>query len=405
MKKRGLEEEVQILGAKFETVLEFLTQKQAAPVLKQLELIQKRIRPKRHVKNDSSKNQNSGLLKPVEVSAEIAKFAGWEEKELHSRVDVTKVICEYIRKHDLQKPTNKKNILPDNVLKILLNWDEDKESMIIQVVDVLFSTDEDSVTAVIDTPPVRGLQAPNYYNGSELYTSEGSFAAVIKKIKLVSVPAEQQPPLGALPPSAAPTDAKRLLVPDAEKQDPDSIKEEETGTNRRFAPVGAAEGGSRSAAVTEDGNAECRYHIVLDKIQEKIDLSTKLTLKVPLTYPKIQARISAHLAEVVKQKKTKPKKQQVSPPEGVDGLLKPQKEPSVKNKLPKDRKRTRLSQTPASTNGREAPIGGAEGATKEFSKEECEKINSKKTADAVDPKSPPEKAPDSPAAVAPAALH
>jgi hypothetical protein len=391
MKKRGLEEEVQILGAKFETVLEFLTQKQAAPVLKQLELIQKRIRPKRHVKNDSSKNQNSGLLKPVEVSAEIAKFAGWEEKELHSRVDVTKVICEYIRKHDLQKPTNKKNILPDNVLKILLNWDEDKESMIIQVVDVLFSTDEDSVTAVIDTPPVRGLQAPNYYNGSELYTSEGSFAAVIKKIKLVSVPAEQQPPLGALPPSAAPTGASHLLVPDAEKQDPDSIKEEETG--------------SRSAAAIEDGNAECRYHIVLDKIQEKIDLSTKLTLKVPLTYPKIQARISAHLAEVVKQKKTKPKKQQVSPPEGVDGLLKPQKEPSVKNKLPKDRKRTRLSQTPTSAKGRFAPIGGAEGATKEFSKEECEKINSKKTADAVDPKSPPEKAPDSPAAVAPAALH
>lgn len=340
MKKRGLEEEVQILVAKFETVTEFLTPKQAAPVLKQLELIHKRIRPKRYVKNDVSKNQNSGLLKPVEVSAEIAKFAGWEEKELHSRVDVTKVICEYIRKHDLQKPTNKKNILPDDVLKKLLRWDEDKEGLIIKVIDVLFAADEDSITVVIDTPPVHNLKPLNYYNGSELYTSEGLFAAVIKKIKLVEIP-----------------DQQTLSRTDSEHQD--HIKKEALTIEHTSCA-------SDAAPDVESANEDLRqYHIILDKIQEKIEPSVKLILKVPLTYPKIQARISTHLVEVIKQKKTKPKKlpphSTEDPAVGLsetqngpvvkrrgDGGAKTQgrsgEEPIVKNRLSKKEKQPRISQ-------------------------------------------------------------
>ena len=68
----------------------------------------------------SSDNVNSGFKKPVAVSKELAKFAGWKDDELHSRVDVTKYICDYIKKHDLQDPTDRRQIKPDLKLQQLL---------------------------------------------------------------------------------------------------------------------------------------------------------------------------------------------------------------------------------------------------------------------------------------------
>lgn len=70
-------------------------------------------------------NTNSGFLKPVQISKELAKFTGWEQTQLRSRVDVTKFICDYIRDHNLQDPTDKRNIRvdQDKNLKTLLNFD------------------------------------------------------------------------------------------------------------------------------------------------------------------------------------------------------------------------------------------------------------------------------------------
>ncbi len=62
----------------------------------------------------------SGFLKPVAVSSDLSKFAGWTEGELHSRVDVTKYICQYIKNHDLQDPADRRCIHPDSKLKKLL---------------------------------------------------------------------------------------------------------------------------------------------------------------------------------------------------------------------------------------------------------------------------------------------
>lgn len=64
---------------------------------------------------------NSGLQKKMPVSAEMRAFAGVDH-EL-SRVDVTRLICEYIKEHDLQNPENKKEILLDAELKKLLKYD------------------------------------------------------------------------------------------------------------------------------------------------------------------------------------------------------------------------------------------------------------------------------------------
>src|SRR3990167_7145784 len=40
-------------------------------------------------------NTNSGFLKPVQLSQDLSNFVGWKQGELHSRVEVTKFICNY----------------------------------------------------------------------------------------------------------------------------------------------------------------------------------------------------------------------------------------------------------------------------------------------------------------------
>jgi chromatin remodeling complex protein RSC6 len=70
-------------------------------------------------------NTNSGFLKPVQISKDLAKFTGWDPAQLRSRVDVTKFICNYIKEHNLQDPQDKRNIHVDKDagLKKLLRYD------------------------------------------------------------------------------------------------------------------------------------------------------------------------------------------------------------------------------------------------------------------------------------------
>lgn len=64
-------------------------------------------------------NTNSGFMKPVEISSEMRKFTGWDE-EPKSRVQVTKFICDYIKKNDLQNPEDRRQIRPNSQLKKIL---------------------------------------------------------------------------------------------------------------------------------------------------------------------------------------------------------------------------------------------------------------------------------------------
>jgi upstream activation factor subunit UAF30 len=73
-------------------------------------------------------NKNSGFLKPVQVSAEILKFTGWNDNELKSRVDVTKFICNYIKEKNLQDPADRRNILVDKPLGKLLAYNPATET-------------------------------------------------------------------------------------------------------------------------------------------------------------------------------------------------------------------------------------------------------------------------------------
>ncbi len=54
--------------------------------------------------------QNSGFMKPVQVSNELAEVVG---KGPMARTEVTKKLWVYIKKHDLQDKKNKRNINPD----------------------------------------------------------------------------------------------------------------------------------------------------------------------------------------------------------------------------------------------------------------------------------------------------
>ena len=88
-----------------------------------------RVQCERAIKKTSTTRQNnhsSGLQKPVKLSSELSKFTGWPEDELHSRVDVTKYICDYIATNKLQNPEDKRQILPDVKLQKLLGFNPEK---------------------------------------------------------------------------------------------------------------------------------------------------------------------------------------------------------------------------------------------------------------------------------------
>ena len=79
---------------------------------------------KQKQKTNRKNNTNSGFLKPVKISKDMAKFTGWNEADLKSRVDVTKYICNYIKDNNLQNPTDRRQILADKKLSKLLDYSE-----------------------------------------------------------------------------------------------------------------------------------------------------------------------------------------------------------------------------------------------------------------------------------------
>lgn len=73
-------------------------------------------------------NENSGFLKPVNISEELSKFTGWDADEKKSRVEVTKFICDYIKENDLQDPEDRRKIKADKKLQELLGYNPKKDA-------------------------------------------------------------------------------------------------------------------------------------------------------------------------------------------------------------------------------------------------------------------------------------
>lgn len=73
------------------------------------------------------KREPSGFAKPTKISKELSKFLGEPDNVEMARTQVTKALTEYIRKHNLQDPKDKRHIMPDNKLKTLLHIQPNEE--------------------------------------------------------------------------------------------------------------------------------------------------------------------------------------------------------------------------------------------------------------------------------------
>lgn len=74
-------------------------------------------------RNNRKTTVESGFLRPVKISKELAQFTGWDATQTYLRRNVTKHICNYIKDHHLYDEKDKRNILCDDKLKALLNYD------------------------------------------------------------------------------------------------------------------------------------------------------------------------------------------------------------------------------------------------------------------------------------------
>ena len=101
-------------------------------VAKQVKLLKAKstrtLRQKRKTTRKSS-NTVSGVMKPVPVSKEMTKFAGWGKDELRSRIDVTRYLCTYVKDNDLQNPEDRRRIVPDTKLRKLLHLGKDEADL------------------------------------------------------------------------------------------------------------------------------------------------------------------------------------------------------------------------------------------------------------------------------------
>ena len=65
--------------------------------------------------------KKNALQQPVKVSDDLQEIVGTEEA---TRAQVTSKVWEYIKKHDLQKESDKRVIVPDDKLGKVIGKDE-----------------------------------------------------------------------------------------------------------------------------------------------------------------------------------------------------------------------------------------------------------------------------------------
>lgn len=88
---------------------------------------QQKIIEKAQKKRQNAKNSPSGFAKPNKISDELCDFIGVPHGTEKSRTDITRLINAYVKEHNLNKPDNKRFILPDAKLKKILNVGDSEE--------------------------------------------------------------------------------------------------------------------------------------------------------------------------------------------------------------------------------------------------------------------------------------
>lgn len=96
------------------------------PVLKEHDR-QRKIIERIQKKRDNARNSPSGFAKPNKISDELCDFIGVPHGTEKSRTDITRYINAYVKEHNLNKPTNRRVILPDDKLKAILKINEGED--------------------------------------------------------------------------------------------------------------------------------------------------------------------------------------------------------------------------------------------------------------------------------------
>ena len=122
------ENAVQVLADKISALAVLLKDIQSSlkPVLKEHDKLRKvveRIQKKR----ENARKSPSGFAKPNKISDELCDFIGVPHGTEKSRTDITRYINAYVKEHNLNKPTNRRVILPDEKLKKILKINNDEE--------------------------------------------------------------------------------------------------------------------------------------------------------------------------------------------------------------------------------------------------------------------------------------
>jgi|PlaIllAssembly_1097288.scaffolds.fasta_scaffold01976_6 upstream activation factor subunit UAF30 len=126
MKKKDLELEFSKLREMINNI--DINEDEKKSVIDQIEVVYKCSSKSHAAKKKRTHNHNSGLEKFSRVSKEMAEFAGWGEDELHSRIDIQRVIYKYTKDKNMQKPGNGRIVLLDDKLKKLLNFSNNEIS-------------------------------------------------------------------------------------------------------------------------------------------------------------------------------------------------------------------------------------------------------------------------------------
>jgi len=118
----------QDIGDKFDNVVNTLATFKKNITLLQTQIrdlektVKKEMRTVKKEVNKKRKNKNpSGFAKPTAVSDDLCKFMNKDCGTQLARTEVTQFIINYIKENSLQSIENKKIIVPDDKLRMLLN--------------------------------------------------------------------------------------------------------------------------------------------------------------------------------------------------------------------------------------------------------------------------------------------
>lgn len=121
MSKRSIAESIEKLKGLVEGNDSISVQLQTK-ILKYVNQISKHVKPI-EVKEKRPPG-SSQFEKKMPISREMAAFAGWDVDSEKSRVEVTKVVWDYVKQEQLRDETNKRVCILNDKLKSLLGTDE-----------------------------------------------------------------------------------------------------------------------------------------------------------------------------------------------------------------------------------------------------------------------------------------